>query len=104
MVLWDYLVSFFKDYSESMEPHMSQQDDNKENEDVDLYTNSVHKLKLFAFLSKKDGADFNAIDSSGCSPMARAITIGNVEIVKLLIHKAKGADLNAIDPMGWSKF
>ena len=98
MFLWDYFVSFFKDDSESEE------NCNKNSEDVDMYTNSVHKLKLFAFLSKKDGADFNAIDSSGCSPMARAITIGNVEIVKLLIHKAKGADLNAIDPMGWSKF
>ena len=53
MVLWDYLVSFFKDDSESIEPHMSQQDDNKENEDVDLYTNSVHKLKFLHFCRKK---------------------------------------------------
>ena len=59
MFLWDYFVSFFKDDSESEE------DCNKNSEDVDMYTNSVHKLKLFAFLSKKDGADFNAIDSSG---------------------------------------
>ena len=95
MVLWDYFVSFFKDDSESLEPQRSQQDDNKDNDNVDLYTNSIHKLELFAFLLKKDGADFNTIDSSGCSPMARAIAIDNVEIVKLLILKSKGVDLNA---------
>ena len=88
MFLWDYFVSFFKDDSESEE------NCNKNSEDVDMYTNSVHKLKLFAFLSKKEGADFNAIDSSGWSPILRAIAIDNVEIVKLLILKSKGVDLN----------
>ena len=95
MVLWDYFASFFKDDSESLDAQRSEQDYDKNNEDVDIYNNSVHKLKLFAFLSKKEGADFNAIDSSGWSPILRAIAIDNVEIVKLLILKSKGVDLNA---------
>ena len=94
MFLWDYFASFFKDDSASLEPQRSEQHYNKNNEDVDIYTNSVHKLKLFAFLSKKDGANFNKIDSSEWSPIHRAIEIENVEILKLLIYKSKGADLN----------
>ena len=94
MFLWDYFASFFKDDSESLDPQRSEQDHNKNNEDVDMYTNATHKLKLFAFLSKKERADFNAIDSSGWSPILRAIEIDNVEILKLLIQKSKGTDLN----------
>ena len=53
-----------------------------------------HKNELFEFLSKKDGTDFNIIDSKGWSPIQRSIIINNVEIMKLLIFKSKGTTLN----------
>ena len=58
-------------------------------------THEIHLNKLFEFFSKEEGADFNIVDScGGWCPMSRAIEIGNVELMKLIIDKSNGADLN----------
>ena len=103
-IIWllSELVIFFKNmlFCQEQNDHVhdevnDENDDDDEDDDEDSDEDDEgHKLKLFAFLSKKDGANFNKIDSSEWSPIHRAIEIENIEILKLLIYKSKGADLN----------
>jgi ankyrin repeat protein len=46
------------------------------------------------------GADANARDSYGATPLMNAARGGNVEMVSALL--AAGADVNAVDELGWS--
>ena len=87
MILWDQIVSLFKNDSHSQ---------SLETETAKANPASVedHKLELFDFLSQKNGADFNIIDSNGWSPILRCIKIDNVEIMKLLISKSNSANFN----------
>jgi len=50
------------------------------------------------FLSK--GADVNAKDNNGITPLYKASSMGHYEVVKLLL--SKGADVNAKDNNGWT--
>ena len=83
MLLWDHIVNFFNKYlwpeEKDNDENSDEVSDDVENDDED------HKIKLFEFLMKKDGPDFNIVDSDGWSPMSRAIDFGNVEILKLLL-------------------
>ena len=92
------LVTWFKNMLVCQEQNhhvdVEDNDDDEDNDEDSDDDDEGHKLKLFAFLSKKDGANFNKIDSSDWSPIHRAIDIENVEILKLLIYKSKDADLN----------
>ena len=76
MVLWNWIADFFT-LPKANQP-----------------TNEIHERALYAFLSKEGAADFNVIDSSGWSPIQRAIASSNSEITRLLILKCKGIDLN----------
>ena len=63
--------------------------------ELDSWAKSCHKRDLLEFLLKKNNAaDFNATDSYGLCPMERAIEVGNLQIIKLLIRKSRGGDLN----------
>ena len=85
------MVSFFTHHVKSFTSgHKSQQAANLQNNP----THENHERELYAFLSKKGDVDFNLKDSKGWSPIQRAITTSNVEIMKLLIHKFNGGDLN----------
>ena len=57
-------------------------------------TEDEHERFLSDFLSKKDGADFTVIDSSGWSPIRRAIYLAKAEIVKLLIDNSMVKNLD----------
>jgi len=46
------------------------------------------------------GADVNAVDTNGCTPLHRAATNEKIDIVELLIQK--GANVNAVDKTGYT--
>jgi len=45
-----------------------------------------------------DGADINAKDNIGCSPIMRAVSAGHIEVVKLLL--SRGANVNTYSESG----
>ena len=58
-------------------------------------TKEDHILEILAFLSKDIDFDISKVDWSGkWTPVHRAIEIGSVELVKLVIDKCNGQDLN----------
>jgi len=54
---------------------------------------NAHNLDILPYLVEEAGADINAQDEHGNTPLFRAIIMGNSDVVKYL--KEKGADLNA---------
>ena len=64
MIMWDQIVSIFKNDSQSYETETAR---------ANPASVEDHKLKLFDLLSQKNGADFNIIDSNGWTPLKVAI-------------------------------